>query len=121
MKHDKDPILAEVRLRFSKKGRSAGRAYRADQRKLALRALDAGRSVGAVAAAAGVSRQSVLNWKKCIAGQAAPVELQVVAEPPTAISENIMARVLLRSGAVLEIPLARLDARLLALLGGGAW
>jgi len=120
MKREHDLILAEVRERFSTRERRVGRTYRAELRNLVLRALHAGCPVGSVATAAGVSRQSVLSWRKCLAGRADPVELQIIAEPAPTLNENTAARVLLRSGAVLEIPFSRLDGKLFALLNGGA-
>jgi len=124
MEHDRDLILAEVKERFSRRERGSGRFSRAELRALALRALAAGHSAGTVAAAAGVSRQSVLNWKRCVARIAAPVELQVVEGPPLGAGDvparDDTARLRFASGAVLEFPFSQIDSRFLALLNGGA-
>ena len=124
MRHDRDQILADVRDRFSQRGRIPGRIYRAELRELALRALDAGHLPVAVAKAAGVSPQSIHNWRRSVAKSSVPVELKVVEElaPKQGVDRTLDAwgRLHFRSGAMLELPLAFIDLRLFALLNGGA-
>lgn len=127
-------ILKEISRRFSRERR--GRPGRltpvpASLRKATLAALRYGHSADEIADAAGISRQSVVNWERQAAKAAPvnrPVELKLVDERPASETVPVsvpreavaMARIRLQSGAAVEFPVTSLDARLLAVLNESA-
>ena len=128
--HDGD-ILTEIRRAFLLQRRHRGRSNRENLRNLARRACREGHSVEAVAAEAKVSEQSIRNWLRTAgkpSAEEAPVELTLVAPSvgpdmsqtrmDGGKSESVFIR--FRSGAILELPLARLDAALVNALNGVA-
>ena len=121
-------ILDAVRHGFSSR---RGRMVPEGLRRLALSALDRGHTAGEIARVAGVSRQSVVNWIRgtdiTVIGSRVPltpVELKRVEARPHTPGETAengpMARITLRSGAIVELCASALDPRWLVVLNGGA-
>jgi len=121
-------ILTGVRRAFARQrqlGLGVGNAYPKRLRSLAISALKAGHLSGAVAAAAGVSPQSLWNWGHQVRKQMTPpaVELKLIKEATgevnAAAAPEVMAQIHFRTGAVMDIPVFALSASLLAALNGG--
>jgi hypothetical protein len=108
-------VLARIKRQFS-----GNREYPFQEslKKLAISGLDAGCSPKDIARAAGVSRQSIVNWRKQL--QASPVELKIVESAPTPAGQPEVARIHFRSGVVVELPASRLDTEFLLSLAKGA-
>lgn len=127
-------VLKEISRSFTRARRGRSRRLTpvpTSLRESALAALRGGHSAGEIADAAGISRQSIVNWARCAVRVAAPkrsVELKLVdkraAGPAASVAEVgssvAMVRIRLTSGAVMVLPVASLDARLLAALSGSA-
>lgn len=113
-------ILSAIRHKFSRRHK---RTIPDPLRRLALSGLDKGHTAGEIADAAGISRQAVVNWRRRAEvkpTQPPPVELKVIetlAEVSVAVP---MARITLRSGAVVELPASVFDMGWLIVLNGGA-
>jgi transposase-like protein len=86
-------------------------------------------SIDEVAQAAGISSQSIRNWKRAIdvvstasSARPTPVELKVIDAPvqsPACGNESATpARIMLRSGAIVEVAVQLLDVRWLMALNG---
>ena len=130
MKHD-GRILRRIEGVFS---RVRPNRYRVpmDLKELAVSALGYGHDAGAIAKAAGVSKPTIANWERWVKAHtaspsAAPVQLKVidrVVTPPTPEADPsvvyAVARIILRSGVRVELPVGALDAKLLLALNGGA-
>ena len=127
-------ILKKISLDFSRhRRRRRGRSwYPASLKDLALRAVNVGITPGQVARAAGVSPQSMSNWRGAgVEAAEAPRELKVIAaetEEPLLSSRasgamlgNVAnwARIELRTGIRIEIPVSALSGPMLAALMGG--
>jgi hypothetical protein len=120
-------ILKQLSLAFARnKRRNHGRqTYSPQLRDMALGAIDAGIGAKSVAKVAGISAQSVLNWKRHVP---APRELKLVATVEAApapalqkpVGAPVTARVTLRSGALIEVPASALTVELIAALNVGA-
>jgi hypothetical protein len=108
-------VLARIKRQFSR-----NREYPIQEslKKLAIFGLDAGLSPKEIANAAGVSSQSIVNWRKQL--QPAPVELNVVESAPTPARQPEIVRIHFRSGIIVELPASRLDTELLISLAKGA-
>lgn len=119
-------ILRAIRHEFS---RRPGFSISDRLRRLALSALDRDISAGRIARAAGISRQSVVNWRRQARSRGssnvslAPVELKVLEGAPPQIGmweSGSTVRILLRSGAMVEVPAALVDPSWLVALNGSA-
>lgn len=128
-KHD-GRILRRIEEVFS---RVRPNRYRVptELKELAVSALRSGHDAKAIAKAAGVSRQTVVNWesgmRSASAVAPAPVQLKVIekaamsARPDTDPSVVCaVAKIVLRSGVRVEMPVGALDAKLLLVLSGVA-
>ena len=123
-------VLREIRRRFSRRrseGRGAGHAVPNELRELALSALRGGHTAGQIAQAAGISGQSVVNWRRQMTQAAATdgaVELELIdgqkPASPEPGQEVAMARISLRSGVTVELPASMLESSLLLALNGSA-
>lgn len=124
-------ILKKIALKFShhRRRNNGRRSYPPTLRNLVLSAVDVGASAESVAKAAGISPQSVGNWRTT-SPVVAPQELKVVTTrkarraSPTdsavaAATDDPSARIVLCSGAVIELPVAALTASLIVVLNGG--
>jgi hypothetical protein len=118
-------ILDAIGREFSQR---SGRRVSQRLKELAVSALHKGHTATEIARAAGVSSQSVVNWKKTSDGVSAPksrlpIELKVVEERvllDKAVEERLsIVRILLRSGAVVEVVASSLDPSWLIALNGG--
>lgn len=141
----KTAVLSKVRLEFSNFRRSRhqggkGNGYPKALQRLAVAALEQGGTPSEVSDAAGVTSESLRNWRRSIrgascVGQARPVELQLLESrellsppippsPEKSISApsseaGAMARIELRSGVGMVLPVSALSERLISLLTGG--
>lgn len=122
-KHETN-ILDAIRHGFSSR---EGRRIPKQLRSLALTALREGHTPGAIAQAAGVSRQTVVNWKRASVAELTdpvptPVELKVIDAPDQAgrAGETAAARITLCSGVTVELPAVLLDVRWLVALNRSA-
>lgn len=136
--NQKIAVLREIRREFSSFRRchqgGRGSGYPKALRALALSGLNQGNSPFEVSEAAGVTSESLRNWRSSegtsVAEPARPMELNLVEKreplstavpasssftPPEAI-----ARISLRSGVQLALPVSALSERLIGLLMGGA-
>ncbi len=131
---DETKALNEIKRAFSHErqaGLNRGRGYSQKARELALSSVRAGQAPVRVAEAAGISSQSLINWRherrKRTQGPL-PVELALVDSPrPADIARGDLEneteqkiRICFRSGASMELAVSRLDARLIAALNLGA-
>ena len=131
----KTDILRQVRRAFSQRRRDGHGFYTESLRQMAAFAVSRGHTPGAVAEAAGVSRQSILNWyrkKGAVFRKAkphsvrrttslSPVELKIVKSrtPVTPGTEGQpTVRILFRGGACMECPVSAVSAELVAALNG---
>lgn len=101
------------------------------QRLASSAVINDGHKPGAVAKAAGVSRGSILNWcknKKSGTQELQPtspsaVELKVVkSRSQVEVASEVqhaIARILFRSGAMMECPMSAVNADLVSALNGG--
>lgn len=133
-------VLTEIRRKFSRWRRAnSGKQLPVPHalRTLAVSALGHEYTPGQVAEAAGVSRQSVVNWQD-IARQTvppvvapAPIELKLIDGPVSQADDGCApgefradpiptARIVLRSGITVALPASYLNAELLLALNGGA-
>jgi len=133
MKNQDSKALREIQREFSRRRRVKPglrlTPVPSTLRRLALSALKRGHAPSEVAVAAGISRQSLANWERQ-AGKAArlerPVRLKLVEERVSAAAapkmpeSGAMARVALRSGVTVELPVSSLEPKWLLALGGGA-
>ena len=118
-------ILEIIRGGFSER---QGRRVPGRLRELALSGVRQGHTCGEVARAAGVSRQSVVNWSRrsrltrggAMPVPVAPVELKVIESQAQAFAgaEGAIIRITLCSGAVVEMPARALKPRWLVALNG---
>lgn len=126
--HDGSRILKRVELAFARyRRRSDGRRSYPDQLKeLAMSAVAAGVTPEAVARAAGVSSQSVSNWHRAGLVSETPCELKIVGSrnsQPDDRSEAMAnalaaARIVLRSGVTIELPIGALTGAMIEVLNG---
>jgi hypothetical protein len=139
----KTAVLKEIGREFSKFRRrhrgGKGSGYPKALRELALSGLAQGSSPSEVSEAAGVTGESLRNWRRSdrrvpLPGPVRPVELKVVesrgpvpTEIPASREESIaltppepIARISLRSGVQMALPVSALSERLIGLLMGGA-
>jgi transposase-like protein len=126
MKRQDTKILDAIRHEFS---RRRGRPIPEGLRRLALEAVRHGHTASEIARAAGISRQSVRNWKRAVdvirttpPARPTPVELKVIDAPARShcgVDESVAtARITLKSGAIVEMPGSLLDVRWLVALNG---
>jgi len=139
-------ILEQVRSEFSKQKVLNGgqrRKFPLALKDLTVRALNAGLSSRAIAAAAGVSRHSILNWSKekqlmqddhSQLQTLSPVELRIVkmrslgkakllasrVNQETQVQLKSEFRIYFKTGAWIECQAAALDLKLVAVLNGEA-
>jgi hypothetical protein len=116
--HDQSNILIRVRKAFSVHRRRNGSRQRYSQslRNLVVSALEKGCSSGQIASAAGISEPSVRNWsnhRPLIAVR----ELRVEPDKIERVEEGT-AKIHLKSGVRIEIPMSSLTASLVSALGG---
>lgn len=141
--NQKIAVLTEIRQVFSDFRRSnrggKGRGYPKALRMLAVSALKQGVSPSEVSEAAGVTSESLRNWRRLAPEQGAfaasqivrPVELTLLesreplpAPPPASAVKDItppsrrgpIARIKLRSGVRMSLPVSALSERLISLL-----
>ena len=123
-------ILRKLRLAFSRHRRRHGRAYSENLRRLAGNARKHGHSVVEVATAAGISEQCFRNWLKNMKTEPGPVpiELKLIDQPRVTETaqlsaetcDNSLVCIRFRSGAILELPISRLDSGIVAALNESA-
>jgi transposase-like protein len=93
--------------------------YPVELRGMVLAAIKGGEAISAVARAAGVCEQSLNNWRK--EAIVTPRELSVIGEKARSQAADMAARIHLRSGVAIEVPVAALTAEfMLVLASGGA-
>lgn len=136
MRNSKDRSVARGELaridrafRAFRRRRPAGPLnYPPKLKRLAVQAVRHGNSIGRVARSAGVSEPSIGNWLK-VHKEEVPQELTLVPDgssPVVPLSiddqgarEAAPARIFLRSGAVIEVPVGALTSSLIAAINGG--
>ena len=113
-------ILGDIRRRFYGRAKRDGKSFSPELVRLVVLAARNGKRQSEIAAAAGVSKQSISTWVRKGKNNAPAVELQLVTSPAAPIEKvpPVTARVHLRGNAVLEFPLSALDERLFGILGG---
>jgi hypothetical protein len=117
-------VIKKLELAFGRHRRrnDGKRSYPEKLKDMAIAAVDSGVAGRAVAAAAGVAPQSLLNWRTG-GGVESPRELKVVSGheelSPDASINSFMARVTLPSGITIEVPTSALTATLINALNGG--
>lgn len=134
----KTAVLKEIKREFSNfrschQGGNGG-GYPQALRELALSGLKQGSAPHDVSEAAGVTVESLRNWRRGAQGgsvtePALPVELKLVesreplpAEAPASpfiAPPEAIARISLRSGVQMTLPVSALSERLISLLTGG--
>ena len=115
-------VLEEIKQSFSKWNRENHKGgCSAALKRLAIAAVESGHSASEVGRAAGVSGQSITNWRKREKSIAAPTELKLSAvEPVPSAGDSPLLRIYFRSGASVEIPPSHFTAQLVAILNSGA-
>ena len=125
-------LLKEIIHEFSiqrQNGPVKRRGYPKRLRKLVLSAVDVGHRLSRVTDAAGISRQTLMNWQddeQKESKRTPPMELQLVKEQretgsACAVAQNQneqKLRIHFRSGAIMEIPISSFNAPLVAALNG---
>ena len=134
MRKDRNPVVdrpllekIDQKFRGFRRRRTAGRLrYPSNLRQLALTAVKGGTSAAAVARSAGVSEQSICNWLK-ENDEEVPQELTIVSKTPLSASSgdglaggaDATARIHLRSGVLIEVPVGALTPALIGAINGG--
>jgi hypothetical protein len=133
-------VLKEIRVGFSRYRRGnqgcRGSGYPTALKELAVSALHQGCTSSEVSEAAEVTGESLRNWRGSVKGvsvarEIRPVELKLVesrdpslAPTPSSLEKGLsseaIARIELRSGVRMTLPVSALSERLLSLLMGGA-
>jgi transposase-like protein len=139
----KSAVLKEIKREFSafRRGRQGrkGNGYPRGLRDLAVSGLEQGSSSSEVSEAAGVSGESLRNWRRDaqragVGSPTQPVELELVESKETLPGEGplpceagaslahseAIARIHFRSGVQMALPVSALSDRLIGLLMRGA-
>ncbi len=114
--------LKQIRREFliHRRGKSKGKSYPPRLRALAMEGIAAGIAGIRIAKAAGISNQSLVNWRKDYASRArAPQELVIVEDEsssvasPTPTASNHLVSIQFRSGIRMELSPVILTAELM--------